>query len=653
MIVATAGHVDHGKTRLVQALTGVDTDTLAEEKRRGLSIDLGFAYLPLEQSVPVGFIDVPGHERFLRNALCGLTAADFLLLVIAADDGVMPQTREHLAIIDLLGYRRGAIVINKIDLVDADQLKQLSLELDELLAVTVCRDWPRFELSASSEKGVAALRAHLLEQASLAPQLRASGTVESNFRMPIDRVFEISGSGLVVTGTVTSGNLRCGESVVIAGRNQPLRVRAMRVHDRDSDQAHAGQRCALNLRGPGLRKQLLRRGDCITAAGVAAPVSRFDAELEVLSEGSRPLEHWTSVHLHLGSAETTARVAVLGSESIQPGCRGLVQLVCDHPLAAVAGDAFIIRDQSARQTLGGGRVLDIHPPRRRRASPARLDWLRQLQSQPAPVEVMLQRLLETSSTGVPLQAFCHNQNLTPERWQSIQESVPMTVLEVDGQRTGFAAAVIESWCECIVETLQQLQQTVAEGADVSRDRLHAAIPRRVTPALLQVLIDVLRQRSALRVSSEGLRLIGGPDTGLGSEEAAQWQRLSEVLSEQDPKPVSTGELESVTGMPMRELKQVLGRASRDGQVIRLSPSLLLLPTTLRQLYGLLEQLNGQTPESGFTVAEFRDLSGIGRNRCIEILESFDARGITRRVGQHRQLLPRAEAALANWQRAGT
>jgi len=301
VIVATAGHVDHGKTLLIRALTGVDTDRLPEEKQRGMTIDLGFAYWRIGGGLTIGFVDVPGHERFIRNMLCGVAGVDFALLVVAADDGVMPQTREHVAILDLLGMARGAVALTKIDRVAPDRVEGVAQEVRALLTPTALRAVPLFPVSAATGDGIAALSAHLQETAQRTPPRPAKG----NFRLAIDRAFTIAGAGLVVTGAIFSGAVAVGDTVRVLGADRIARVRALHAQNREERAAQAGERCALNLSGADLTLEQLERGDWITGPDAPAPVKKFDARLRLLPSEARALAHWTPVHLHLGAADVS------------------------------------------------------------------------------------------------------------------------------------------------------------------------------------------------------------------------------------------------------------------------------------------------------------------------------------------------------------
>ncbi|MCP4469531.1 MAG: selenocysteine-specific translation elongation factor [Gammaproteobacteria bacterium] len=648
MIIATAGHVDHGKTRLVEALTGVDTDTLAEEKKRGLSIDIGFAYLPLEDAFSIGFIDVPGHERFIRNALCGLAAADFVLLLVAADDGPMPQTREHLSIIELLGVGQGAIVISKADRVSASRIERVHDELSDMLAQSPLAGWSRYVVSALSRQGVDELHERLLARALTSPLAAASDCSETNFRMSIDRAFEIRGAGLVVTGTIAAGSVRQGDPVTIAGSTMQLRVRALRVQDEEMDCGRQGQRCAINLAGSGLHKDQVRRGSWVTSARAVAPVERFDAELRIVNDSPRPLRHWTPVHLHLAAAQTTARVAVLADGAIAPGEQGLVQVVGDRPVGAAFGDRFIIRDQSARVTLGGGRVLDIFPPRRGRARPERIVWLRQMRQDDA--REALLGLLCTSYSGVDLARFAVNRNLTREAEAEICEVGDMVVLNLARRRVGFPAQMAKAHCDQILQALRDCHRDHAGAAGFTREQIRARMDSKPATELFEGFLDRLLRQSVVRVDAAGYSL-STHRPGPNAADVEAWSAIEATLSANGLRPMTFAELAQATRLSAPRLRALVARAARDGLIVKLSAQLLLLPSRLEEMRKLIAKLAGQKGEQGFSVADFRDASGIGRNRCIEILECCDARGITLRGAQGRQLLPAAERAFAKLQPA--
>jgi selenocysteine-specific elongation factor len=397
MIIGTAGHIDHGKTTLVKALTGVDCDRLKEEKARGITVDLGYAY-----TTTLGFIDVPGHEKLVHNMLAGATGIDFALLVIAADDGPMPQTREHLEIVELLGIRRGAVALTKIDNVSVDRVETAKIEIEALLADTALSGMPVFPVAAVSGEGIVELRTHLENAAAAIGEREAVGA----FRLAVDRCFTLSGVGTVVTGTAFAGSVRVGDQLLLSPTGKLVRVRSLRVQDAPAEVGHAGQRIALALAG--VEKAEVERGMWVVAPALHQPLRRFDAKLRVLS-GQPALKHWTQVHLHLGAIDVPARVALLGASEIPPGGENWAQIQVDRDIGALAGDRFILRDAAARHTIAGGCVLDITPPTRRKSSPERLSMLAAL-ADPDPA-VALALAAQQQPAGVDLAAYALNRNL--------------------------------------------------------------------------------------------------------------------------------------------------------------------------------------------------------------------------------------------------
>jgi len=431
MIVATAGHVDHGKTLLLKGLTGVDTDRLPQEKQRGLSIDLGFAYSDLGQGHSLGFVDVPGHERFIRNMLAGVAGIDFALVVVAADDGPMPQTLEHLAILDLLSVSRGAVALSKIDRVTPQRVAEVADDVNALIQNSSLAGAPVFPLSALSGQGIDKLRVYLEDAARQMGERDAAG----NFRLAVDRSFTMTGAGVVVTGSVFSGRVAVGDQLILSPRGTRVRVRSIHAQNLPSQSGSAGQRCALNIAGPDLEKSQISRGDWLVDGRAHAPTDRFDARLRVHANEVDVLKHWTPAHLHLAAADVTCRVAVLQDGVLSPGSSGLVQLVLDRPIGAVHGDRFILRDQSARRTIAGGSVVDPYSPSRGRARPRRITWL-QAMSQQKPDEA-LRQLLAQLPEGLDLNRFAQAWNLTEEEAESLFATLPLKRIDDDNKSWGF------------------------------------------------------------------------------------------------------------------------------------------------------------------------------------------------------------------------
>ncbi len=635
MIVATAGHVDHGKTLLVKALTGVDTDRLPEEKARNLTIDLGFAYLPVEGAGTVGFVDVPGHERFVRNMLCGVTGIDFALLVVAADDGPMPQTEEHLAILDLLGAGRGAVALTKIDRVAADRLEAAREEVEILLAGTGLEGVPVFPVSAATGSGVAELKSRIAEEARTVRPRPSDG----NFRLAVDRSFEVVGAGLVVTGTVFSGKIGAGSAARLLGSGAEVRIRGIHAQNAEAREGRAGQRCALNLAG--LRRDRAVRGDWIVAGDAPPAVRKIDARLRVLAGERRPLAHWTPVHVHLGASETTGRVAVLGEAAIAPGASALVQLVLDRPVGAVHGDRFVVRDQSARRTVGGGRVVDVFPPGRGRARPERLAFLEAMDT--ADHAAALGSLLAVAAGGLDLDRFAASRNLTADEMTALSERVPMTAVAAAGGTLGFSAegwariraAVLErlaAWHERFPDTVGPGENRILGGTGL---RLPAGAAEGVSARLVRDG-DVVKEGMGVRLPSHRPSLKG--------TDAGEWEKVGAMLRAAGLRPPPLGDIARGLGGDPRRTESLLVRASRQGLAVRVSANRFFLPETLRRLGRIAEQAAGRDAAGRVSAAAFRDASGIGRNLAIEVLEFFDKARFTRRVGDAREVIRPADEA---------
>lgn len=630
MIVATAGHVDHGKTTLVKALTGADTDRLPEEKRRGMSIDLGFAYADFGGAQPIGFVDVPGHERFVRNMLAGVTAVDFALLVIAADDGPMPQTREHLAILDLLGLARGAIALTKIDRVTATRLAEVRCEIASLLAASRLQDAPVFPLSATGGEGVAVLRAHLAAQHAALQARAASG----NFRLAVDRVFTIDGAGLVVTGAVLSGSARIGDSLLVSPQGTPVRIRSIHAQNHPAQVAQAGQRCALNLAGTDLRRSGVNRGDWIVAPAAHVPATRIDAMLRVLDSEARALAHWTPVHLHIGAAAVSARVATLDARAIAPGAQGLVQLVTETPINALRGDRFIVRDQSAQRTIGGGFVLDPFGPARGRSKPARLLQLAALKN-PAPADSLM-AMLATDSTGVDLTRFAQIWNLSDDESTALQASLPIKVVNADA---GPIALTLIQWvalCETLRAALADWHANKMESLGPTDTALALAIGMRtVTPPLRAAIRSLVEQGSVVR---DGVSLrLPAHRPRLPEHDATLLEKISTLLEAGGLRPPIVGELATALDLALPDLLDVLARLGALGHLVQVARNRYFLPATIAELGRLAQVLAAESADAMFDAAQYRDRSGIGRNLTIQVLEFLDRAGLTHLAGERRGL----------------
>ena len=635
MLIATAGHVDHGKTVLVKALTGVDTDRLPEEKARGLSIDLGFAYHTRPDGAVLGFVDVPGHERFIRNMLAGVAAIDYALLIVAADDGPMPQTREHLAILDLLGVDAGAVVITKIDLVDDAQAAAVTGRVETLVEGTGLAGAPVFPVSALSGAGMPALREHL---ARLAAERRAARVrTGARFRLAVDRCFTVRGAGVVVTGAVFSGEVAAGDRLALAPAGTAVRVRSIHAQSRPAERGTLGERCAVNLAGTELGRIDIRRGDWLTGEPAPAASHRFDAELRVLAGEDRALAHWTPVHVHAGAASLTGRVAVLEGRSIAPGARGLVQLVVDQPFVGVRGDRFILRDQSARRTVAGGAVLDPAGAVRGRARPERVAALRAMAA--SDPDSALAGLLATSVNGVDLDHFADAWNLRAGESEALFERAEIEAVALPRGRTaGFARGDWHALLEGMLAAVRRTHEEAPERAGAESAELASGTgrSREVAAAAVGSLVRdgrLVREGRHLRLPEHEPRL--------SPRDAALWSKVSHHLGEDAVKPPVLAELAGTLGVDRSLLALFLGRSAGRGLLVKVAPNRFFHPGAVRRLAEVAERLAAEAADGRFDARTFRDTSGIGRNLTIQVLEYFDGAGLTRRIGDARIVVRRA------------
>ena len=628
MIVATAGHIDHGKSTLVKALSGIDTDRLPEEKARGISIDLGFAYWTPPDAPQIGFVDVPGHERFVRNMLAGVCGIDFVMLVVAADDGVMPQTIEHLNIIDLLGVTAGVAIVTKTDRVGADRVAEVIESTRALLAPTSLAAIDVIAASAHTGDGIAKLRDVL---ATASRNLQARDSAGRQLRYAIDRAFTITGSGTVVTGTVFNHEIRVGDRVTVTPRGVSVRVRGIQKNGVPSDCASAGERCAINIAGASLEE--VGRGDWIVANPLHAPTERIDARVSVLAAEERALGHWTPVRLHLGTSEVIARVSIRRGESIEPGGSRVVQLLLDRPIAALQGDRFIIRDQSATRTVGGGTVIDPFAPRPRRRDPLRAERLEALAT-PEP-QTALAHLLACSPAGVEITKFGCAFNLTDARLQEILAAVGAIVVSKDPDiailRTG-----IDEHHQQILHCLQSFHTDQPRSLGLGLRELRAKSAPALDEKTFLALLRVLAEAKKLSINGS-IATRAGHHATANSVDDVMWQKLKPLLVAMEFKPEPAETLAVTAGLKKAIVEEFLHRKAKSGEVFRVSSNRFYPRETFARLAAIAQSVAQASADQMFTAAQYRDQVGVNRMLSIEILESLDRLGITQRIGDKRKI----------------
>jgi len=639
MIVATAGHIDHGKTLLVKALSGVDTDRLPEEKSRGISIDLGFAYIPTPEGRLLGFVDVPGHERFVRNMLAGVCGIDLALLVVAADDGVMPQTVEHLQILDLLNVRRAIVVINKIDRVGTQRIAEVRDAIVNLLTGTALAGADILPVSAATGTGIDALRARLFEEAR---QVSARETEGRRFRYAIDRVFSVSGSGTVVTGTVFNGTVKLGDRLMISPPGLAVRVRGIQIHGKAAERVSAGSRCALNLAGEKLDKETVHRGDWVLDEAIHRPTERIDAMVKVLASERDPLAHWKPVYLHLGTDAVTARVAVRRGASIAPGESRVVQLILDRPIGALHGDRFILRDQSATRTLGGGTVVDPFAPAARRNSASRQQVVAAMAAS-AP-EDALRALSAAQPDGIELAPFEAAFNLDEAAANALYRKLEMIVLG-RGERVAITAARRTALASAIVDAVTRLHREDPKSLGLELANLAERIDSQLPEWALTQVVRELAAAGKVELAGTKVRR-PGHDATSNPEDEKLWQRVLPALQKDTPLPPSIKEMAEQLRLPEKTVSDLLHRKSRAGEPVKVMPDRFFLRPTILRLAKTAEDTASAKPNGQFTAADYRDRCGASRKLSIEVLEYFDRIGYTQRLGDARRIRRPIEQALA-------
>ncbi len=626
MIIGTAGHIDHGKTTLVRALTGVDTDRLPEEKRRGITIELGYAYLRADDGATLGFVDVPGHERLLHTMLAGATGIDHALLVVAADDGVMPQTREHLAVMALLGLPRGSVALTKIDRVDIAErparLARVRAEIDALLASTPLAGAPVFALSAATGEGLDALRAHLGDAARAVRSQDAA----TAFRMAVDRAFTLAGVGTVVTGSAVAGRVAVGDELVLMPGERRVRVRGIHAQNMPAERARAGQRCALALAG--VAKDVVRRGQWVCDAGVALATSRIDVELALWPGESRALRSGAPVHAHLGTSDVMASVALLDRDALAPGETALAQLVLREPVGAWHGDRGVLRDASATRTVAGVRVLDPFAPVRHRRTPQRLAQLAAWRSDDRAARVAA--LLDATPAGLDTARLARALGLRADA------ALPLPDDAVRLERAAIAGAHAGALRRQVVERLDAFHRATPDEVGPDARRLKRLAAPRVDDAPWRHAIETLLSDGRIARSGHWLHLPAHAAV-LGAVEERLAQKLLPALAEGGFDPAWVRDLARDTGATEPVVRQTLASLARRGQTFQVVKDLYYPAGTIERLAALARDCL-QNP-AGLQAASFRDATGLGRKRAIQLLEFFDRIGYTRRVKDTHLLRP--------------
>jgi selenocysteine-specific elongation factor len=630
IIIGTAGHIDHGKTSLVKALTGIDADRLEEEKRRGITIDLGFAHLELNapsgEKLRLGFIDVPGHERFVRNMLAGVGGIDLVLLVIAADESIKPQTREHFEICRLLSIPRGITVITKADLVDEDTLNVVRLEVEDFVRGSFL-DTSRSPVVAVSSISGAGLEELKGEIARLGVEVPSRDT-DALFRLPIDRVFVMKGFGTVVTGTLIAGKVKKEEEVEVFPRRQRARVRGLQVHGAATDQAIAGQRTALNLAGVPMED--LTRGMTLAAPGMLEAAQRIEVQLSILKD-AKPLKNRARVHLHAFTSETIAEVALYQGNELKPGATGFAQLRTEDPLLLLPGDRAILRQFSPVVTIGGALVLDAFPLTRQKKD-ARLAFLKSLAAG-ATEQALLARISRRDKDGLSLAALVRETGLKPSVLQPLLAALAKQGHIVQAAEFSVATDAFKGTREKMLAGLEAYHKANPLVAGISKEELRAKVGLQ-HPVMEIVLAQLVREKKA-EVGGEQVRL-AGRGVELKDDEARAKEQIERAFAAAGLKvPLMKEVLASLPVDKMRAQKLVT-LLLRDRVLVKLADDLVFHQNALLQLRSILAGYKATSPR--IDVGKFKDLTGVSRKYAIPLLEYLDREHVTRRVGDERVIL---------------
>ena len=628
-IIGTAGHIDHGKTSLIKALTGTDTDRLKEEKERGISIDLGFAHLDFPDGTSAGIVDVPGHERFIKNMLAGAHGIDLVLFTVAADDGVMPQTEEHLDIVHLLGVKMAIFVITKADLVPAGRIADVEEEIDILTLGTTLENSPKLAVSSVTGQGLEELKQLIFKTLKSATHTAPSGY----FRLPVDRAFILQGHGVVVTGTALSGEVKVGEQVRCLPGDHLFRVRSLQVHGHTVDVAGWGQRVAINLSGPD--RTAIERGQVICHEKLSLTSQRFDAFVEVRPAAAKGIKNHQRLRIHMGAAERLGKIVLLGDkQNAQPKESVYCQITLDEPLLVLRGDHFVVRDETAQRTLGGGTVIHPWAKRHKRTDANLISRLHSLRNGDF-AELTESFLGESAAFALSIDAIYQFLNLREEQArQKVDALKSLRPLNAEGEKVYTTEAKWNQLKDQLLETLKAFHagHPLAPGMDM--EELRGKLFFELSPKIFRVVVDLLIAEKLI-AKEENLLRLASHQVQLGGQERTLMEKIKKMLGAQPLAPPDLKEIEKQAGVPRNRLTEVIRLLEREGSVVRVTTDMYFLASNIEELRATLRKFLSEKGE--MTAASFRDLIGSSRKYTIPLLEYFDRDGLTIRIGDIRKL----------------
>ena len=630
IILGTAGHIDHGKTSLIKAITGTDTDRLKEEKERGITIELGFASLDLPNGQHVGIVDVPGHEKFVKNMVAGATGIDIVVMVIAADEGVMPQTREHMEICTLLGIKHGFVALTKIDMVDEEWLELAMEDVRDFTAGTFLENTPIVPVSAVKEQGLQEFSRVLETICNQVPERSMS----SLFRLPVDRVFTMKGFGTVITGSLISGRVQVGDTVMIYPSMVTSKVRGIQVHNQGVNMAEAGQRTAINFQG--LEKAAINRGEMLALPGTLKPSFMVDLQLQYLASNKKPIKNRTRVRFHTGTSEILGNLVLLDREELPPGEKAAVQLRLDEPVCLVKDDRFVIRSYSPVRTIGGGQVLNPIPPKHKRF---KADVVQGLQSiaERSKEELIAYYIDQTGHTGVAFSDLVLMTNITEKSLEQQLQALlsRKTVLLVDrDSRIYMHTNSFQQLRQDLTGHLEKYHKTNPLKAGMPKEELKTKLPPNLSPKLFNLLMNQMLKDGEINVVEDTVHL-ASHTVALGADQEDIRDKILKTYRESGLQPPYFKELgKQLTADPARA-RDVLNLLVKEGRLVKVKEDLFFdadAVTRLKQRLVEFLTVNGE-----ISTPQFKEMTAASRKYVIPLIEFFDAQNFTIRIGDIRKL----------------
>ncbi|MBW2706211.1 MAG: selenocysteine-specific translation elongation factor [Deltaproteobacteria bacterium] len=630
IILGTAGHIDHGKTSLIKAISGTDTDRLKEEKERGITIELGFASLDLPDGQHLGIVDVPGHEKFVKNMVAGATGIDIVVMVIAADEGVMPQTREHMEICTLLGIQHGLIVMTKTDMVDEEWLELALEDIREFSQGTFLEEAPIMPVSSVTGDGIPELIGAINEIAGSIPQRPPS----SLFRLPIDRVFTMKGFGTVITGTLVSGKISVGETIMVYPTGITSKVRGIQVHNLSAETAEAGQRTAINFQG--LDKAAVKRGEVLSTPDALIASYMVDISFHYLASSKKPLKNRTLVRFHTGTSEVMGYLILLEQEELPPGQTVVAQLRLDSPVAIVKDDRFVIRSYSPVRTIGGGQVLNPIPQKHKRLKQDVIDGLQHLTDED-PEAIISQQIQQAGYGGVSFSHLKIMTNLTDKQLDTALQHLlsKKTITQTDKQNRIYLHQV--TFDKLIQKTTEHLAKYHADNplkAGMPKEELKSKFPQLSDPKVFNLILNQMIKSDQISQEENTVRL-SDHRVSLGADQADIREKMQNIYKKGELQPPYFREVPKLLGVDPNHTKDVMLLLVEEGQIVKTKDDLYFHIDAITELKNRLVDFLKSNEE--ITTPQFKEMTGASRKYVIPLIEYFDANKVTLRVGDSRKL----------------